>query len=278
MWYQIKEWARLLIALGHRSGRQFARQVPTLDRGFSFAARWSAAPSEAEHSPRRISPAPNDLEQYFDAHQAGHGIWKWRHYFDIYHRHLHKFRARPVNLCEIGVFSGGSLEMWRHYFGAECHVFGIDIEPACRAYQSDRTTILIGDQADRRFWREVRNTTPPFDIVIDDGGHHPTQQIVTLEEVLPHLRPGGVYVCEDIHGEFNAFAAYVRGLADAMNAFVRKQAPPEANGGGCCQTTSFQRQISSIHIYPFLTVIEKNDDDLPQLISPRHGTLWQPFL
>ena len=62
--------------------------------------------------------------------------------------------------------------------------------------------VLIGDQADRTFWRRMiaHGTLPPLDIVIDDGGHTPDQQRVTLEELLPHIRPGGVYVCEDIHG------------------------------------------------------------------------------
>ena len=56
----------------------------------------------------------------------------------------------------------------------------------------ERTKIFIGDQADRSFWAEVRQTAPLIDIVIDDGGHLPEQQLVTLEELLPHVRPGGV--------------------------------------------------------------------------------------
>ena len=38
------------------------------------------------------------------------------------------------------------------------------------------------------------------------AGHTPEQQIVTLEEMLPHLRPGGVYLCEDVHGIHHDFA------------------------------------------------------------------------
>ena len=41
-------------------------------------------------------------------------------------------------MVEIGVSSGGSLEMWRTHLGAEAHIHGIDIEEACRVYEADR--------------------------------------------------------------------------------------------------------------------------------------------
>jgi hypothetical protein len=47
------------------------------------------------------------------------------------------------------------------------------------------TSIHIGDQGDREFWRAFRERVPPVDVLIDDGGHQPEQQIVTLEEMLP---------------------------------------------------------------------------------------------
>ncbi len=72
-----------------------------------------------------------------------------------------------------------------------------------------------------RSGRTSRKTVPLVDIVIDDGGHLPEQQLVTLEELLPHVRPGGVYFCEDIHYNFNDFAAYVQGLSDNLNEFHR---------------------------------------------------------
>ena len=53
--------------------------------------------------------------------------------------------------------------------------------------------------------------------VIDDGGHRPVQQAVSLEELLLHLRPGGVYICEDVHGVHNRFNSYVAGLVQALN-------------------------------------------------------------
>jgi hypothetical protein len=165
--------------------------------------------------------------------------------------------------------------MWRHYFGPAARITGIDIEPACRAYASGDIHVAIGDQADRQFWRRFRGESPPLDIVIDDGGHRPEQQLVTLEETLPHLRPGGVYVCEDVHGTGNRFAAFAHTLADQLNA---KNWATTAAGELACDTTSFQTAIGSIHCYPFVVVIELAAAPAGQLIAPKHGTQWQPFL
>jgi len=124
-------------------------------------------------------------------------------------------------VLEIGIYSGGSLLMWKEYFGENAKIYGVDIHESCRAFEDERTKVFIGDQADRSFWADVKKTAPFIDIVIDDGGHLPEQQLVTLEELLPHVRPGGVYFCEDIHHNFNDFAAYIQGLSDNLNEFNR---------------------------------------------------------
>ena len=130
----------------------------------------------------------NALREFFDSRKQGQGIWKWNHYFDIYDRHFRRFRGQEVHVLEIGVYSGGSLEMWREYFGPKARIFGVDIEPDCRVYESDNIKIFIGDQADRLFWRDFRQQVTTLDIVIDDGGHLAEQQIVSVEELLPFLR------------------------------------------------------------------------------------------
>jgi hypothetical protein len=216
------------------------------------------------------------LRAYFDAHADGPGIWKWTHYFDIYHRHFAKFVGCEVNVLEVGIFSGGSLGMWRAYFGPGCRIHGVDIAPECRAYEDDSTRIFIGDQADRAFWRRVRAEAPAMDIVIDDGGHQPEQQIVTLEETLPYLAPGGVFMCEDVHGRHNPFAAYVHGLAGELHA--AESLHERDHGELASRATGAQAAIGSVHVYPYVTVIERNERPVTELQALRHGSEWQPFL
>jgi cephalosporin hydroxylase len=233
-----------------------------------FAQRWhGASPATA------VVAAPNPLREFFDARKEGRGIWKWLHYFDIYHRHFQRFAGQPVRVLEIGIYSGGSLEMWLHYFGAHCQVYGVDIEPACTAYESEQVRVFVGDQSDRAFWARVREAAPVIDIVIDDGGHHPEQQIATLEELLPHLQPGGVYVCEDVDQLHQGFADYMHGLIQSLHAFEQHTVPEQQS-----PKTAFQRAINSIHIYPFAYVVERTRGAVePMFQGPRHGTEWQPF-
>jgi hypothetical protein len=216
----------------------------------------------------------NPLRDYFEAHTHGQGIWKWSHYFEIYHRHFHKFIGRPVNVLEVGIFSGGSLEMWKTYFGVKCHVYGVDIQPECLAYQTESVTIAIGDQGDRGFWRAFKKKIPPLDVVIDDGSHRPGDQIVTLEELLPHVNPGGVYVCEDVHESTNRFAQYMNGFAANLNASSLDWQDQRISS----PATPFQAVVHSVHLYPYLVVIEKTNSRLEQFVGPRRGTEWQPFI
>lgn len=226
-----------------------------------------------------VPAAANPLSEYFDARVEGRGIWKWRHYFDIYHRHFQKFVGQEVHIVEIGIYSGGSLDMWKSYFGDKCHVHGVDIEEACRSYESDSVSVHIGDQQDRTFWKQFRKDVPRVDIVLDDGGHKPEQQIVSLEELLPHVRPGGVYVCEDVHGVSNDFASYVYGLSRHLNAttdFKANKEDPERRS--VCKADDFQRHVHSVHLYPYVVAIERHETPMEELVAPKHGTQWQPFL
>lgn len=248
--------------------RQIARTMPAIVAGSTFARRWM----ERQDASGSSASAPNPLREFFESRTTGAGVWKWRHYFDIYHRHLAKFVGRDAHLLEIGIYSGGSLEMWRAYLGERCTIHGVDIAPECRVYERENVHISIGDQEDRAFWGRFRHATPLLDIVIDDGGHTPEQQIVTLEELLPHLRPGGVFLCEDVHGAHNRFASYASGLVGQLNR-------SEARAGEelAATPTPFQRAVYSIHFYPYVVVIERTDVPPAEFIAPKHGTEWQPF-
>lgn len=244
--------------------------VSEREQAARFANAWPA-PSATTPEPQSEG---NPLRRYFDGVEQGPGIWKWLHYFDLYHQHLQKFVGKSVNIVEVGVYSGGSMPMWRNYFGDGCQVHGVDIQPECRAYENDHIQIHIGDQADRNFWRTFRGKVPSVDILVDDGGHQPYQQIATLEEMLPHLRPGGVFICEDIHGLGDGFTAYCHGLIDNLNAMHRTADRQSI----VCKSTGFQAHIRSITCYPYAVVIERADAPMPTLSAPRHGTEWQPFL
>jgi hypothetical protein len=107
-----------------------------------------------------------------------------------------------VNILEIGVDRGGSLSMWRKYFGDGARVFGLDIDPECKKFEREGLKIFIGDQSDRKFMRELMAQLPKIDILIDDGGHTTRQQINTFLECYETLAEDGVYLCEDTHTNY----------------------------------------------------------------------------
>jgi hypothetical protein len=221
---------------------------------------------------------PNPLFQYFSEHKEGRGIWKFNHYFESYERHFSRFRGQEVHVMEIGVYSGGSLEMWQNYFGSRARIYGVDIEPRCKAYESESVRVFLGDQADRSFWKRFKQEVPVLDIVIDDGGHTPEQQIVSLEELLPHLRPGGAYLCEDVLQPFNEFAAYVCGLAQDLNSAQFEFNIDNKRRRLATETSPLQCAVSGIHFYPYMTVIERTLAPVSELVAPKHGSQWEPFL
>lgn len=214
----------------------------------------------------------NPLRDYFDGLTSGPGVWKWLHYFEVYHRHLAKFVGRAVTVLEIGVFSGGSLQMWKRYFGERSQLHGVDIQDACRAHEGKGISIHIGDQSDREFWQKFRKTVPSIDVVIDDGSHIAEHQRITCEELLPILNPGGVYICEDIHGR-NSFCDHLHRVADQLNAFV----PAQAHNELATVATEFQRTFHSFHFYPYVAVIEKMLETPTSFVAPKRGTVWQPL-
>jgi hypothetical protein len=105
-------------------------------------------------------------------------------------------------------------------------------------------------------------------VVIDDGGHTHEQQRITLEETVPYLKPGGVYLCEDIHCTDNKFSAYAHALANQLNTFGFSDG---------FKRTGFQDAVFSVHFYPFVVAIERAERPVGYFSSPKRGTEWQPF-
>ena len=202
----------------------------------------------------------NNLFNYAENNQ--HNLLnKYKHYFSIYHRHFSKFRNNEVNVVEFGVAHGGSLQMWKNYFGHKAKIYGVDINPNCKQLEEDRISIFIGDQGDKNFLKSLKKNIPRLDILIDDGGHEMQQQITTFEELFPHISSNGVYLCEDLHTSYmnkfgggykkkNTFVEYSKNIIDQINAWFSE----EPNS---FRVTDLTRTVYSLHYYNSVLVIEK---------------------
>lgn len=215
----------------------------------------------------------NKLREYFE-NNNDRLIHKWDHYFDIYERHFERFVDTDVNVMEIGVFHGGSLQMWKDYFGKGANIYGLDINPTCKSFEEDRVQVLIGDQGDREFWKSIKPTLPTFDIIIDDGGHSMDQQIITFEEMFPLLSENGVFLIEDLH---TSYMSYYAGGYEKANTFIEysKKRIDELNAWHSederLQVNDFTKSAYSMSYYDSVLVIEKRP-----MQPPFHKTSGKP--
>jgi hypothetical protein len=210
------------------------------------------------------------FQQLFDEHN-GNGILKWSHYPEIYDKHFTKYRELPINILEIGILNGGSLQIWEKYF-PRAKIFAIDIDEKCKQYESDRTKIFIGDQADKFFLRNVKAQVPQIDIIIDDGGHRAEQQINTFEEMYYHLKTTGVYLIEDIELNYRQdkkpgnFMDLMKSKIDELN--IRRTLPLRTSLSNNWKDLEvrFTNTTNSITFYDNVVVFEKDNIKTPREI------------
>ncbi len=157
-----------------------------------------------------------DLLMFF-AENKGSIVHKWHHYIPIYERYFAEWRGTPVRFLEIGVSKGGSLQMWRRYFGEQAVIFGIDIDPDCAAHDGQSGKVRIGSQVDADFPTQVLDEMGGADIILDDGSHHMDHVTQTLRMLWPRLNTGGIYLIEDLHTAY--WESHGGGLHSQENFF-----------------------------------------------------------
>lgn len=146
-------------------------------------------------------------------------------YFDSYDHLFNQYRNKEITFVEIGILGGGSLFMWRDYFGPKARIIGVDLNPDAKKWEENGFEIFIGSQSDSNFWNDFKAKVGGIDVVLDDGGHTYEQQIITTESLLDAVNDGGVLVVEDTHTSYMSgfgpvkysFIEYVKGRIDAVN-------------------------------------------------------------
>jgi hypothetical protein len=157
-----------------------------------------------------------DLANIFSQNK-GLKVHKWHHYIPLYDYYLGKFRGTDVRFLEIGVSRGGSLAMWREYFGPTAVIFGIDIDPECGNLEGIDAQIRIGSQDDPVFMESIIREMGGLDIVLDDGSHRMEHVNKSLRILFPRLSDGGVYFIEDLHTAY--WPSYQGGYYSRKNFF-----------------------------------------------------------
>ncbi len=212
------------------------------------------------------------LHKYF-LNNSAKRLHKWIHYFDIYERHFERFRGTSPVMIEIGVAGGGSLAMWKEYFGPGAKLVGIDLDAGCKVHEAEDIEVFIGSQDDPAVMEQILRKYPHPDIVLDDGSHHMSHMIRSFEMLYDHLHPRGVYMVEDTHTCYwppyggglkqpGSFMEFVKDRLDDINAVYT---------GGAVPISTFTRTTDAICCYDSIVAFERR----PQ--GSREGLITTPM-
>ena len=161
-----------------------------------------------------VAPSSPDLADLFNRYGSDKDV---NGYSPLYQVLLQHRQNDPHLLLEIGIGTlvdgaassmagfalegyrpGGSLRAWRDWM-PNARIVGADVQPDTQ-FSEERIETYLCDStntASSRSLLESLNARP--DIIIDDGSHLDYHQIVTLRNFFEHLKPGGLYIIEDIY-------------------------------------------------------------------------------
>jgi len=212
-----------------------------------------------------IVPLPLAMRLYGGTDKLQHG------YAVHYQRHLKRRRWQRLAVIEIGVGGyskaepSGSLAIWRDFFPRST-ILGVDIHPKIVTL-GPRVLFAQADQASEVDWaRALGLLTRPPDLIIDDGSHRGPDTWAAFRSLYPRLRPGGLYVIEDLHTSYweqcagavpaphESAVGLTKQLVDEVQAldetYIRRPQwgpPPEVEG----------LPTEAVHVYPGIVFIEK---------------------
>lgn len=187
------------------------------------------------------------------------------HRYDrFYPLFLERFRNQPIRLAEIGVADGGSLHLWTQYLPKAEEIIGLDIEPRPMELP-DRAKLLKGDQSTPDGIDAISKAIGSCEVIIDDGSHIPSHQEATFVKLFQeNLKPGGVYIIEDIEISYWRPGAYMygyeRGPGSIMALGYHLANLPNQEFGGPANTFGIETVTFA---YNCLIITKSQDEDLP---------------
>ncbi len=198
----------------------------------------------------------NELFEHHDGRECG----KWKHYFDVYERYFQSYVGKEVYILELGVCQGGSLQLWKKYFGDKAKVVGVDIDPRAK-YEEDQIEVEIGDLRDSKFLKYLIEKHGRPDIIIDDASHETQQTLWTFGFFMPTLDDNGIYVIEDTHThyrpEYNGGTKNPFNIINALSAMTH-----DVNVNHIEEAfTPGLGSVKSISYYDSLVILEKGNTE-----------------
>lgn len=138
------------------------------------------------------------IRELFDKYSCDKGFK--HHYELVYEKDFEKIKDNSINLLEIGILYGQSINVWLEYF-PNATIYAIDTfdrvspekvkileDPRVKWKKCDSTSVETNE-----LWSNIN-----FDIIIDDGMHNSTFNRNTFINFFDKLKVGGAYYVEDV--------------------------------------------------------------------------------
>jgi SAM-dependent methyltransferase len=186
-------------------------------------------------------------------------------YLRHYDRNISNLRHEPALLIEMGIGygdgAGSSIKMWEDYFThRQMRIVAVDIEEAHRSLAGGRVAVEIGDCGSAKFLDELGSKYPNADVIIDDASHYWVHQVAALRGLFKYLKPGGLYIIEDIgtsfHESVRAIYAFVLALT-TQRVGHRAPHPLDAQLPDCSGDSALLDAIDSLEMTRGTVVIRK---------------------
>ena len=198
-----------------RSGEELQNKIAASIADLIANSKPSVPSSSAPLVEQTAPPPSSEPREPISAIMARTGTDKLtRHAYDRYYDVYFKdFREKQdLTILEIGAQTGSSIQLWAEYFTHATAIHAVayglvngqdPLKMVCDQYPPGCSKVVIfnGDQSDPVFLQTIYSKYK-YDIIIDDGSHHPAHQIISLKHLFQALNPGGLYVIEDIESSY----------------------------------------------------------------------------
>ena len=128
--------------------------------------------------------------------KIGHG------FSHFYEKHLKKFKDDKIKILEIGSLQGASAASFAKYF-SQSTIYCLDINLRNFKYSSKKIEVFginaSNEKMINKFLTKIKfnEFVKSFDIIIDDGSHKQSDQLLSLNILYKHVSKGGFYIIED---------------------------------------------------------------------------------
>lgn len=142
------------------------------------------------------------LSELADRHGTDKSLHRGHGYVNLYGMLLDPHRDSVRNVTEIGVLYGQSVTMWAEYF-ANAHIWGLDIklhpDAVRRASSVPRIHLFETNAQLVETPTQLQLVPESMDLVIEDASHSHAGTHAIAEAFWPLVKPGGLYVIEDVN-------------------------------------------------------------------------------